>query len=345
MPNVYGLGPAGSSYIISLDDKNIYAYDRYVEKYGRPRSICAGGLGLPAIKEMIKYVPVVSNAINHSVKTYVDSVEYIGRDIKVFIEGKHLGLAPYAGVVVDRTEFDYYLFKEAMKKVDSSKPINDVNIYAIGFEGLLNINKKDLESLTQIWVETKDVDTTIRLVYIKNWLETGYYWEFPEYKNGIVKIGVGASLKELEKKNITITQLLQKFVEYRGVKGKIIKKAGSMLPLTKFKKEYMFRREGIYIGTAGGLVNPATGAGIRYAVLSGYAVAKNDYNLLNKLIKEVNRFYIVKKIVEMSSQKMIDKTIKMLAEETLSGGFDLEDIHGKKNFYKIIKVFLKNIFK
>jgi flavin-dependent dehydrogenase len=314
--DVYGIGPAGSSFIISYANKrpdaSIYAYDLGLDKLGRTRSICAGGLGVFAINKILKYLPEAKHPLYKATKTWVKAFEYIG-DRRVLIEHSDLNL-PYLGVVMDRQEFDMELAKIALKYVNSDKPTGGLKVYATGYTGIPKLPPSDIEVLLQYWVETRDVSDVLRLVYIKKYTNTGYYWEFPEVKNGIVKVGIGMSLEELENKNTMLSHILEKYMQLTGLKGKIVKTAGAVLPLTKWTKDCTFRGNGIYIGTAGCFVNPATGAGIKLAILSSVALATDNKKLFNSCVREVNRFYRIKQWVSRTSQKWVDEVFVMLSK-------------------------------
>jgi hypothetical protein len=314
--DVYGLGPAGSSFIIAYarkhPDASIYAYDLGLDKLGKTRSICAGGLGVFAVNKMLKYLPEAKHPLYKATKTWVKAFEYIG-ERKVLIEHSDLNL-PYLGVVMDRQVFDMELAKIALKYVNSDKPTGGLRVYATGFSDVPKLPPSDIEVLLQYWIETKDVSDVLRLVYIKKYTNTGYYWEFPEVKNGIVKAGVGMSLEEMRSKGVTLHQVIDKYMKLTGLNGRIVKIMGATLPLTNWRKEYTFRNNGIYIGTAGCLVNPATGAGIKLAILSSVALATDNKKLFNSCVREVNQFYRVKQWVSRTSQKWVDEVFVVLSK-------------------------------
>jgi flavin-dependent dehydrogenase len=314
--DVYGLGPAGSSFVIAYakrrPDASIYAYDLSLDKLGKTRSICAGGLGIFAINKILKYLPEAKYPLYKATKTWVKALEYIG-DRRVLIEHSDLGL-PYLGVVLDRQEFDMELAKMALKHVNSDKPTGGSRVYATGFTGAPKLPPGDVEILLQYWVETRDVSDVLRLVYIKRYTSTGYYWEFPEAKTGIVKAGVGMSLEEMRRRGVTLHQVIDKYMRLTGLNGKVVKIMGATLPLTKWRREYTFRDNGIYIGTAGCLVNPATGAGIKLAILSGVALATGDEKLFKGCVREVNLFYRLKQWVSKTPQAHIDTLFAVLSK-------------------------------
>jgi len=309
MVDVYGLGPAGSSFIITYaklhKGAEIYAYDLSIDKTGRPRSICAGGLGWLALNKIVRVLPEVEYALQKSVQTWVKGFEYIGGK-RVYIDRSDISL-PNLGVVVDRQMFDMELAKIALNYVNADKPTGGTKIYATGFTGAPRLPPGDVEVLLQYWVETKDVSDTLRLAYKKEYTASGYYWEFPEAKKGVVKVGAGMSLEEMRSKGVTLHKVIEKYMALTGTTGKIVGVAGATLPLTKWRRECTYRGDGIYIGTAGCFVNPATGAGIKLAILSGVAMASGNKNLFKECVREVNKFYRVKKVVVHSPQWAVDK--------------------------------------
>ena len=345
MWNVYGLGPAGSSFILALKQP-VYAYDPLWVKYGRLRSACAGGLGFYAIDKIVKYLPEASEAINKATATVFKEFEYVGVNCKVLITADDLRLK-YLGVIMDREVFDKELADMANKYVEdliTSKTLKDGKVViATGFTDMPEVSDSDKEVLLQYWVETEDVTPVVRISFIKDYLKSGYYWEFPEVKNGLVKVGIGVSCKELMERRVNTDYILRKFMSRFNVKGKVIKASSALLPLAKWRETHMFRDGKIHIGTAGGFVNPATGAGIMYAILSGVAVARNDFGLIKELAKEINRFYRVKQLITLAPQRVVDKAICSLVENM--DKLDLKNLYGFKNYATVITSFIVSLIK
>jgi len=317
MYNVYGLGPAGSTFITSLR-KGVYAHDLMWEKHGRLRSCCAGGMGFWAIEEIKKSLDfhtwtTIHNVICTALQTVVERIEYVGVHTRVEVSAEDLGV-PYLGVVVDRARFDEELAKLASKYVEYKSHIaNFKTVVATGFSGMPKIPRRDVEVTYQQWIEAKDLQEHITLSIVKDYSESGYFWVFPEVKNGVLKVGVGESLEVLEKRGVSIRQVLEKFKKMLKVDGRVVRECGALLPLSKWRKEYMYRDGKVYIGTAGGFVNPLTGAGIKHAIMSAYAYATGNERIVRSLAREINRSYVLKKLVVGLPQERLDRAIKLLS--------------------------------
>lgn len=331
---VLGLGPAGSTYILSSNGI-IYAYDLYLAKYGRTRSCCAGGIGFTAIQELEETLPtrlwrIVRSCMDRCTRTNVTSFTYIGEDVKVCIDRQDIGVKSL-GVVVDRQCFDMCLANEALRHAIFLREPSKANkvVYATGFTNQPPVSSKDLEVVMQQWIDVKEVSDNISISIIKRYSKIGYFWMFPEVKGGIIKVGVGDDINTLLKRGLTIRQVLDKYKERLGIKGKVLKECAATLPLGKWKKSYMTRRGGLYIGTAGGFINPLTGAGIKHAILSGYALATGRMDIVNRMKKEINRGYMIKELLRLLPQNRIDRAMEFLYRERK--WFDKENLFSFKN--------------
>jgi len=152
-------------------------------------------------------------------------------------------------------------------------------------------------------------------------------------------------MKEVKTKRLDLEKVLDKYLEKRGIKGKIVYREGALLPLTKPKKEYIINGNVFKVGTSATLVDPLTGAGIKYAIRSGVMLARSNFNpkvylkLLKPTLKELRRNYWLKKLFLRVSQKYIDKLLK--------------NIHGKVNeidmnntdLNKIVRTFIPIVIK
>lgn len=332
---ILGLGPAGSTYILTSRNPLIRVYDLYIDRFGRTRSCCAGGLGFAAIDEMRETLPervwkVVDDCITRCTATHVSTFTYVGENVKASVDRSMLDLRSL-GVVMDRQCFDMCLANEALRWAVFEKEVKpgDEVVYATGYSHLPPVPKKDLEAVIQQWIEVKDISDEITISIIKRYSKVGYFWVFPEIRNGLVKVGVGESLVNLQRKEVTIKQVLEKYKERFGIEGKVVRECGAVLPLGKWKAKYMRRNGSLYIGTAGGFINPLTGGGIKLAILSGYAVATGDVGLIDRMKREINRSYAIKKLLAILPQRRIDSAIEFLAHQV--GWFDRKKLFSLRN--------------
>lgn len=333
---VLGLGPAGSTYILSAGGNTpVYAYDLYLARHGRTRSCCAGGLGFAAIDELREALPgrvweVVEGCMYRCVQTHVSSFRYAGEEVSVTIDRHDLGLGTL-GLVLDRQCFDMCLAGEALRRAafdGKVKPGGRV-VYATGYSHLPPVPRRDLEVVVQQWVDAREVRDEITISIVKRYSRVGYFWVFPELRSGLLKVGVGESLDNLLRRRVTIRQVLEKFKERLGVEGKVVGECGAVLPLGKWREKYMRRGGDIYIGTAGGFINPLTGAGIKMAILSGYAVAAGDVELIKRMKGEINRSYTIKGLLRLLPQRRIDSAVEFL--HRARGWIDKKKMFGFRN--------------
>jgi flavin-dependent dehydrogenase len=315
---VLGLGPAGSTYVLSRRDASVCAHDLYLAKHGRTRSCCAGGLGFAAVDELRETLPgrvwgVVEGCMYRCVQTHVSSFRYVGEEVSVAIDRHDLGLWTL-GLVLDRQCFDMCLANESLRwavLVREVKPMGRV-VYATGFSNPPPVPRRDMEATIQQWVEVREVRDEIIISIIKRYSKVGYFWVFPEVRSGLIKVGVGESLDNLLKRGVSIRQVLEKFKERFGIEGKVVRECGATLPLGKFRRKYVERGGALHIGTAGGFINPLTGAGIKLAILSGHALATGRMDIVSRMEKEINRSYMIKRLLEVLPQRSIDNAISFM---------------------------------
>lgn len=301
---VVGNGPAASTFTLMTYRKADIAL---VSPF-KPTTVCAGGIGYWALRDIEKNVNSVVKAILYkTVKTDVKLAEaYVNftRDEYTYysISNRDLKL-PTLGVVIDRVEFDLALLNEATNHVIEASDNFNLVVDARGYVSQINVPKKDLFVTGQYWIETKDVGDWIRIRFWK--IPTGYFWEFPEEKNGVLKVGVGVSLRDVEKYG-NPKRLLDEYVNVFNVRGKVIKQGYKVLPLAKPLKKHLVGKE-VRIGTAGLLVDPLTGAGIRYAIVSACVLSEcigsNDYatcyaGRMAKYIRKLRVHYTTREWIE-----------------------------------------------
>lgn len=100
----------------------------------------------------------------------------------------------------------------------------------------------------------------------------GYGWVFPKKKT--VTIGVGGILK----KNLELKNNMRKFLAEKGVDDQKYKIKGHHIPFGNFLK-LPGRKNVLLSGDAAGYVDPITGEGIAYALLSGKIAVESIYSI------------------------------------------------------------------
>ena len=293
---VIGAGPAGSTLARLLAKEHIYV-DLYQEN-GKPRGYCAGGLGFYAIDKLCQMDSVVCSAIKDSTLETVQNV-LIALSLRgqvldqIYVNAKEL-YRNSLGVVMDREKFDKLLMDKAVnagaflidKRAEPRELLKqyDFVVDARGFSAWKPC--RGSEYTVQWWIKRRTYGPTM-VLHFDYVLKSGYYWYFPAGPTG-AKYGFGESLKEYPKKKRLILETGAKLWrikpwEYEG------KTYAAVLPLCGKVRLY---EEGVfYVGTAAGFIDPATGAGIRYAIESAHALADAIKNSRSKTVARV-RYYI-----------------------------------------------------
>lgn len=318
---ILGNGPSATTLVLSAYRKA----DVSLASPFEPKSVCAGGIGYWALKDIERVVDrAVVEYIYRSVKTYVDFIEFFFHvtpsEFNTYSVSKGDLKLPFLGIVIDRVEFDRNLLNKALNYVTDVKSF-DMVVDARGYVSQVHIPKKDLFVAGQYWIETKDVDNGIRIRFWK--IPKGYFWEFPEEDNGILKLGVAVSLEDIEVFGHP-KKLLDEYIDVFKINGRIVKQGYKLLPLTKPSKSVLVGKE-IRVGTAGLLVDPLTGAGIKYALISSSILSKclGNSNIekcytkkLGSTLRKLQVHYVMREWAERKGiwgyEKYINKVRKMV---------------------------------
>ena len=271
------------------------------EKFPR-RKLCAGGL----TNKSIKLLEEIDIKIDKIIKQKITSVEIDSKSRSRVIP------TFYPVIMVDRTEFDnnnLTQIKDQNKNVFENETISHIedniivtnrdkyrykfiifadgvngysrklsNLNGIGFSVEFDIQNRNDKNMVLSFDATKD----------------GYAWIFPKgsYSTaGLVKF-----------KNIKddYNRLLLDFCKNKNIAVEDEKIAGFPIPGGRYINPEVIDDNKIIVGDAAGLVDPVTGEGIYYAMLSGKYAAetiieklKNNNislaNLYNKKIKMVHK--------------------------------------------------------
>ena len=279
---VVGGGPAGSLLALLLAKNRSYEVTLYQEN-GAPRGYCAGGLGIGAINEIYKiqefgeffWDEIFKEADAYDIHSVRLEADINGRTEYVRYENPDRRL----GIVMDREKFDYALYRRAKEEVDQLyeehaniakvAEKHDIVIDARGYSAWRPRDCEHMVFVKQWWVPlVRERDLVISF---SNILTEGYYWAFPHY--GSTKYGFGELASIYPKKKDAILMMAEQFWKVRPWEqvGKIY---AAVLPLCGHKHIRLYRDKTFYVGTAAGLIDPLTGAGIRYALQSAYALAR-----------------------------------------------------------------------
>jgi len=198
----------------------------------------------------------------------------------------------------------------------------------------------------------------------------GFGWVIPKKEHLNIGIGEIKSLIKPSKEKINLKEIYNKYIDDLK-KNKLIpqklqigKVKGAVVPAYPLKKTYSDRI--ILCGDAAGLVNPSTGAGIEYAMISGKIAAEVVYealkignknaNFLSKFQKiwkkdfgkDIKFFLRIQKRWEKRTNRIIklisrDKQLSEIALDILVGNTTIHN-HKLKIAKRVISLYIRDLF-
>jgi geranylgeranyl reductase family protein len=299
---VVGAGPAGSTAAKNLAEKGIKVL--LLDKATFPRDKSCGG-GLPTrVQKRFPYIEPFIDSISYGSTTYSSSLRYkfdLVRDkpflmmvLRKDFDYGLLSLAKEAGAVFQggKSVVDVVVQKEKVSVMLEDGQTMETQV-VIGCDGMhsvvaekTNLCKKPevlCVSLTQEQPMTSRQLTTFFTkkhqiyLFIKVYGIAGYAWVFP--KKNCVNIGVGEFQSAVSKARpkIPLKETYEALISILKEKKllpaefPIENLKGATLPIFPLENTYSDRV--LLCGDAAGFINPITGEGIYYAMVSGYIAA------------------------------------------------------------------------
>ncbi len=301
---VSGLGPAGCAFLKGLEGSGLKVLALEKEKFPR-RKPCAGGLTLKAYAEIKALFPQVDKVVRVASKEL--ELHYLKEKVSINF------LSPFV-YLTDREELDNFLFNsvsssdfkihlgESLLRADYEGDLIKVSSTKDAYRCRVLVSAEGANSkLSALFKVKRELGFTYEADLECSWDEKvlidfsrfkwGYYWLFP--KGNFITVGVGEFKdRELFKR---LKELLNELNRKHGLRGKVISKRGYPIPAGRREND-VYRERVLFLGDAGGLVDPLTGEGIYYAVKSGIIAGKfirksfneGDFSLLSGYKKEVN---------------------------------------------------------
>ncbi len=294
---VSGIGPSGASFLKELEETNLNILALDAAKFPRWK-LCAGGLTERSLNQIKNKFQVPNSLIKSTVKS-----------IKLFNEEKFINIDMSKSPIhtVDRTLLDFTVLSSIKAKVHQGESVlsaerkkdlievktnkgiykTRVLISADGVNSRLSRLfkvKRDIGFTYESFIQQSQTDIVIDVSDF-SW---GYYWIFP--KGDTLATGVGKfSSKSIKEK-------LGRLNKKHGISGNLIFESGFPIPCGKEEND-VYRNGILFLGDAGGLVNPLTGEGIYYAVKSGeiaasavkHAFKEGNFKLLSRYKVSVDR--------------------------------------------------------
>jgi len=256
--SVIGAGPAGSTAAYWLAKAGIET--ELIDKVEFPRDKpCAGGLfNPPGYYKEFPYLKEYEGK-------YIHKVEFSSGNYQT----TYLSDTPLLKMVL-RREFDYFLLTKALDAGAhfylAKRPMGNIVIDATGVKGPGYYPSAGI-SLVYNFPVIKDVEQA----YISYGFGgvRGYAWLYP--KKGYANIGIGAYLPQ---KNIR--EIFFSFIDHLVQRGivSIREKRYTARVIPFAPVSTFFHGNHFIVGDAAGMVNPATGEGIYFAMLSGKYAAQ-----------------------------------------------------------------------
>ena len=313
---VVGAGPGGSyaSYKLSKRGYSVLL----LEKDKLPRYKPCGG-AIP--DELVSELKLPDNLIERE----FDHLDLYLNDQVLHRDGK--------GVVIWRDKFDHFITKKAIKEgtiLKDSTPCVSVKKlngtyqvkspsdqfdakYIIAADGC---NSTVLSSLGWESFKPEDVALTVQyememspklisdllgenaihLFFGKNVCERGYGWIFPKFD--VISVGWGSQLSLIKNTTKEFNNFINSIKNLIN-KAKLTKKVAHLVPTSI--REKIFDNNLFVIGDAAGFVDPLSGKGIAYSIISGEIASSiiNKYfnetdllNIENKYIKKLNKMFV-----------------------------------------------------
>ena len=328
---VVGCGPAGIAAAKVLEKSNLSFC--IIEKSKFPRfKLCGGGLTNKSQKILKKLYIKLDTLDSFDCQ----KVKIVAKDISKEIELEN------KIIMVDRSEFDYNNFKqinpEHLFTEENITSISENTLttnkdsyefkYIIFADGVNGYSKKLIKSHDFAFCIECDVDEkTTETIFDFEAVKDGYCWIFPKKKK--TTIGLMSS----NKKTPDYLKLLCDFAKKNNFTIDKTNIKGYHIPIFSKEtyKKSVIDDKYILVGDAASLVDPVTGEGIYYALVSGMYAAqsimevkddkklseiyfektKNLYNSLNKRTKASKLLYsnLGNKFIKMglNSDTIIDK--------------------------------------
>ena len=307
---IIGAGPSGIAAGHNIINNNISCC--IIDKQKFPRNkLCAGGVTQKTF-ELLKSLNLgyefegINTIVSKNVSIYLEN-KYI-TDIKCK-ENTYL---------VDRFEFDEYLVRAYENKggnILENTKIKDIDTknniitlldnkkitfkYIIGADGavgttrsLIDENIKANGFCLQVDVDKNNTNyNSDNMSMYYGVLPYGYGWIFP--KKSHLSIGfIGEYSKDIDYKGE-----FEKFLNNIGINCDKDKFKGAFIPFGQYMKKPINNEKNVLlVGDAAGFVDPITGEGIYFAVLSGIkasdtivkAIKNEDINMIEEYVYEIN---------------------------------------------------------
>jgi len=305
---IIGAGPAGIAAGHSIINNNISCC--IIDKQVFPRNkLCAGGITQKTY-DLLKSLNLGSEFKGEST--------VVSKDVSLYLKDKYITDIECGNTyLVDRFEFDEYLVRAyenkggellentKVKSIDTSNNIitldNNETItfkYIIGADGAVGITRslvdKNIKSngfCLQVDIDKSNTNyNSDKMSMYYGVLPYGYGWIFPK-KNHLSVGFIGDYDKNLDYKGE-----FEKFLNSIGINCDRNQFKGAFIPFGQYINNPINKEKNLLlVGDAAGFVDPISGEGIYFAVLSGIKAAEtiiksiknNDVSIIDEYSNEI----------------------------------------------------------
>ena len=305
---IIGAGPAGIAAGHSIINNNISCC--IIDKQVFPRNkLCAGGITQKTY-DLLKNLNLGSEFKGEST--------VVSKDVSIYLKDKYITDIECGNTyLVDRFEFDEYLVRAyenkggkllentKVKSIDTINNIVTLNNnetinfkYIIGADGAVGITRslvdKNVKSngfCLQVDIDKNNYNyNSDKMSMYYGVLPYGYGWIFP--KKNHLSIGFIGDYD----KNLDYKCEFEKFLNSIGINCDRKQFKGAFIPFGQYLKNPINKEKNLLlVGDAAGFVDPITGEGIYFAVLSGMKAAdtivksikNNDISVIDEYRNEI----------------------------------------------------------
>ncbi|MCI1684718.1 MAG: geranylgeranyl reductase family protein [Prevotella sp.] len=287
---IIGGGPAGSSCALTLQHHGLTSC--VIDRQRFPRhKLCAGLLTVKTRQLLGRLLPDISKeefmsatdcSVAPTFKLFDKKEPVISVDIKPSI------------LMTERYRFDNYLlnaYKGHGGTVFEGKAVSDIDfarrivrledgseirynhlVAADGANSLTSRMSRKMRPGNALCAETEISSADLRtggVCAYFNIVPKSYAWTFK--KGDHVSVG----MIKLKGMNFDLKATFRKFLKFLGVNPANYPIKGALLPMSNFKEKPTYHESVLFVGDAGGFVDPLTGEGIYFALRSGMLAAES----------------------------------------------------------------------
>ena len=278
---IVGAGPSGFASAKILKDNNINFCVIDKSKFPREK-LCGGGLTNKSLRTLKR----LNTSIDNIKTNECTNIDLIAKNINknMILDNKI--------IMIDRKEFDYnniktvtnnnFFEEEKIVSIDNNILATDKDTYEFKYiifsDGVNGFSRKFIDNRQfGFCVEFNSNKLTDKTIFDFCAVKDGYGWIFP--KEDYTNIGLGNFNKDRDNYKELLNNFAKKYnfeIDEKDIKGYPIP-----IYSKKIYKNSVIDNKYILVGDAASLVDPVSGEGIYYALLSGIYAAESIIKVMN----------------------------------------------------------------